>query len=86
MAEPTTPQTKIIGYWHDATGKSTGLPALFIRRNRVSFFSHVFLPDDLQTKTRLLAALLGHLVPEFQQTLAKRAIEAVIIGRAHKGS
>ena len=77
LAEPTTPQTKIIGYWHDATGKSTGLPALFMGETGV-FFSHIFLPDDIQTKTRLLAALLGHLVPEFRQTLAKRAIEAIV--------
>ena len=78
VAAPTTPQTKIIGYWHDATGKSTGLPALFMGEAGV-FFSHIFLPDDIQTKTLLLASLLGHLVPEFQQTLAKRAIEAIII-------
>lgn len=77
LAEPTTPQTKIIGYWHDATGKSTGLPALFLGETGV-FFSHIFLPDDIQTKTQLLAALLGHLVPEFRQTLAKRAIEAIV--------
>ena len=76
VAAPTTPQTKIIGYWHDATGKSTGLPALFMNETGV-FFSHIFLPDDIQTKVRLLAALLGHLVPEFQQTFAKRAIEAI---------
>ena len=73
VAEPTTPQTKIIGYWHDTTGRSTGLPALFINETGV-FFSHIFLSDDIQTKTRLLAALLGHLVPEFRQTLAKQAI------------
>ena len=78
VAEPTTSQTKIIGYWHDATGKSTGLPALFMGEAGV-FFSHIFLPDDIQTKTLLLASLLGHLVPEFQQTLAKRAIEAMLI-------
>ena len=42
VAEPTTPQTKIIGYWHDATGRSTGLPALFISETGVflvMFFS-----------------------------------------------
>ena len=77
VAEPTTPQTKIIGYWHDATGKPTGLPALFMGKTGV-FFSHVFLPDDIQTKTRLLASLLGHLVPEFQEMLAKEAIETII--------
>ena len=73
VAAPTTPQTKIIGYWHDATGQSTGLPALFMNEAGV-FFSHIFLPDDIQTKTRLLAALLGHLVPEFRQVLAEQAI------------
>ena len=76
VAAPTTPQTKVIGYWHDATGKSTGLPAFFVGETGV-FFSHIFLPDDIQTKTRLLAALLGHLIPEFRDTLAKRAIEAM---------
>ncbi len=76
VAKPTTPQTKIIGYWHDATGKSTGLPAIFMNEAGV-FFSHIFLPDDIQTKTQLLAALLGHLVPEFRQTLAEQAIAAM---------
>ena len=76
VAEPTTPRTKIIGYWHNAMAESTGLPALFVGEAGV-FFSHIFLPDDIQTKTQLLAALLGHLVPEFRGTLAKRAIEAM---------
>lgn len=73
VATPTTPQTKVIGYWHNMAGESTGLPALFIGEGGV-FFSHIFLPDDILTKTRFLAALLGHLIPEFRQTLAKRAI------------
>ena len=76
VAVPTTPRTKIIGYWHNAMGESTGLPALFVGEVGV-FFSHIFLPDDIQTKARLLAALLGHLIPEFRITLAKRAIEAM---------
>ena len=76
VAEPTTPKTKIIGYWHDTTGKSTGLPALFMSETGV-FFSHIFLPDDTRRKAQLLAALLGHLIPEFQGTLTKQAIEAM---------
>ena len=76
VATPTTPQTKVIGYWHNVAGESTGLPALFLGEAGV-FFSHIFLPDDIQTKTQLLAALLGHLVPEFQHILAKRAIEVM---------
>ncbi len=76
VAAPTTPQTKVIGYWHNMAGESTGLPALFMGKGGV-FFSHIFLPDDILTKTRMLAALLGHLVPEFQRPLAKRAIETM---------
>ena len=76
VAAPTTPQTKIIGYWHNMAGESTGLPALFMGEAGV-FFSHIFLPDDILTKTRFLAALLGHLVPEFRQLLAKRAIKTI---------
>ena len=76
VAAPTTPQTKVIGYWHNMAGESTGLPALFMGKGGV-FFSHIFLPDDSLTKTRMLAALLGHLVPEFQRPLAKRAIETM---------
>ena len=74
VAVPTTPQTKVIGYWHNIAGESTGLPALFMGEAGV-FFSHIFLPDDILTKTRFLAALLGHLVPEFRHPLAKRAID-----------
>ena len=76
VAEPTTPQTKIVGYWHSENGESTGLPALFVGKSGV-FFSHVFLADDIQRKTQMLAALFGHLVPEFRQTFAKQAITAM---------
>lgn len=73
VAEPTTPDTKIIGYWHNANGESTGLPALSVGKSGV-FFSHIFLPDDIQRKMQMLAALLGHLVPEFRRTFAEQAI------------
>ena len=73
VAEPTTPDTKIIGYWHNAKGESTGLPALSVGKSGV-FFSHIFLPDDTQRKMQMLAALFGHLVPEFRRTFAEQAI------------
>lgn len=76
VAAPTTSQTKVIGYWHNMAGESTGLPALFMGEGGV-FFSHIFLPDDILTKTRFLAALLGHLIPEFRRSLAKRTIETM---------
>ena len=76
VAEPTTPDTKIIGYWHNAKGEPTGLPALSVGKSG-AFFSHIFLPDDTQRKMQMLAALLGHLVPEFRRTFAEQAIAAM---------
>lgn len=76
VAEPSNAQTKVIGHWYNKDGQPTGHPALFLGNNGV-FFSHVFLPDDIQTKTHLLAALLGYLVPEFQHAIAKRELDAM---------
>ncbi len=76
VAESTDPKTRIIGHWYNAEGTSTGYPAFFLNPNGV-FFSHVFLPDDIQTKTQLLAALLGYLIPEFQHAIAKRELDAL---------
>ena len=76
VAEPTTPDTKIIGYWHNAKGESTDLPALSVGKAGV-FFSHIFLPDDIPRKMQMLAALLGHLVPEFRRTIAEQVIAAM---------
>ena len=75
VAESTNPETVIIGHWHNAKGEPTGYPAFFLSKTGI-FFSHVFLPDDIQTKTQLLAALIGHLVPEFQHATAKRELDA----------
>ncbi len=79
VAESTNAQTKVIGHWHNARGESTGYPAFFVGEAG-AFFSHVFLPDDIQTKTQLFAALLGHLVPEFQHAIAKRELDATTVG------
>ncbi len=76
VAESTSPQTKIIGHWYNANGEQTEYPAFFLNESGI-FFSHVFLPDDIRTKTQLLAALLGHLVPEFQHAIAKRELDTL---------
>lgn len=74
VVESTTLKTKVIGHWYNSNGESTGYPAFFLGENGI-FFSHVFLSDDIQTKTQILAALLGHLIPEFKHAIAKREID-----------
>lgn len=76
VAESTNPHTKSIGHWYNKEGEPTGHPALFLN-DKGAFFSHVFLPDDIQTKAQLLEALLGHLVPEFQHAIAKRELDGM---------
>lgn len=76
VVEATNPETKVIGNWYNSKNESTGYPAFFLGDAGV-FFSHVFLPDDIRTKTQLIAALIGHLVPEFQLAIAQRELEAI---------
>ncbi len=76
VAEATDPTTKVIGHWYNSDNESTGYPAFFMGNAGV-FFSHVFLPDDIQTKTQLLAALLGYMIPEFQHAIAKRELDSL---------
>ena len=65
---------RAIGYWHDDQGNSTGYPALFVGDNGV-FMGHILLSDDWYTKQKMLAALFGHLVPEFQKQIAESAMD-----------
>ena len=44
---------------------------------QVCFLAMFFLPDDIQTKTQLLAVLIGHMIPEFQHAIAKRELDAL---------
>ena len=76
MPNQQTQQTEAIGHWYNKDGEPSDYPALFLS-DKGAFFSHVFLPDDIQTKTQLLAALVGHLVPAFQHAIAKRELDAM---------
>ncbi|MCZ6677041.1 MAG: family 10 glycosylhydrolase [Candidatus Poribacteria bacterium] len=73
VAEPTNRRTRAVGYWHDDLETPTGYPALFLGDNG-AFLSHIILPDDRHAKEQLLAALFGHLVPDFWHDMAKSAL------------
>ncbi len=70
LAEATNGDMRTIGYWYDNRNRSTGYPALFAGDNGV-FVSHLLLSDDWHAKQKLLAALLGYLVPEFRRRIAE---------------
>jgi uncharacterized lipoprotein YddW (UPF0748 family) len=73
LAEPIDKNARVIGHWFDDTDADTGYPALYLN-DTGAFLSYIVLPDDLAGKQHLLAAVLGHLVPDFWQNIAEYAI------------
>ena len=73
-------EAKILGFWFDRNGKSTGKAASTISSAGV-FFSHVLLEEDRPRKLQFLAAILGHLHPPLWPTIVTEAIpRAQVIG------
>ncbi len=83
VAEPAGHGTRVIGHWHDASGKATPWPAMLLS-DRGAFFSHILLTDDPPAKLRLLAAVLGRFHPPLWQTMADAALRrAGQVGHCH---
>ncbi len=73
-------EAKVLGFWFDRNGKSTGKAASTISSAGV-FFSHVLLEEDRPRKLQFLAAILGHLHPPLWSAMAREAIRrASIVG------
>jgi uncharacterized lipoprotein YddW (UPF0748 family) len=74
IAQPAGYHARVIGTWFDAEGRSTGDAALLLS-DRGAYLSHIFLSDDAEGKTQLLAALLGHFSPELWKQMASSVLE-----------
>ncbi|MBD3293112.1 MAG: hypothetical protein GF393_09320, partial [Armatimonadia bacterium] len=72
LAEPGE-DAKVIGWWHDADGEHTGLPA-FIASDAGVWMSHVLTDSDGITKQRMLVSMMGRYVPEIWPQVAQSAI------------
>jgi uncharacterized lipoprotein YddW (UPF0748 family) len=68
------PGARVIGWWFDAAGKSTGLPAVLLS-DRGAFVTHILLGDDYEAKKRFLAAILGHLSPTAWKQMSRVALQ-----------
>ena len=73
-ATPIGHNARVIGRWHDASGKPTGHAAMLLS-DRGAFFSHIFLRDDPAGKKQLLSAILGRLAPPLWPQMARAALE-----------
>ncbi len=73
-ARPVAHNARIIGSWYDDAGRPTHWPAMLLS-DRGAFFSHVFLADDYDRKTQLLASVLGHLAAPLWQQIANTSLQ-----------
>ncbi len=73
-AKPAAHNAQVIGHWYDDAGQPTKWPAMLLS-DRARFFSHVFLTDDYDKKTQLLAAVLGRLATPLWQEIAAAALQ-----------
>ena len=68
-AKPVAHNARVIGSWYDDAGQPTNWPAMLLS-DRGAFFSHVFLTDDYDRKTQLVASVLGHMAAPLWQQIA----------------
>jgi uncharacterized lipoprotein YddW (UPF0748 family) len=80
LCEPL-PGSRVIATWTDATGRSSGTPAVVLGE-KGAFISHVFVPGDELAKGQLLRALVGHFVPAIWPDVARRELAQIdAVGR-----
>ena len=75
VAEPIG-DGEVIGWWHDAEGESTGLPA-FIASDAGVWMSHVLTNTNRTAKQRMLVSMMGRYVPEIWPQVAESALEGL---------
>jgi len=70
---PVEGRSYVAAWWHADDGQSTGKPAIIVSDNCICL-THVLVPDDQANKSRLLLAMVGHLVPELRREAASGAM------------
>jgi uncharacterized lipoprotein YddW (UPF0748 family) len=73
---PIEGRSYVAAWWYASDGQSTGKPAVIVSDNGICL-THVLIPDDQVNKSRLLLAMVGHLVPEFWRDAANGAVERI---------
>lgn len=74
IPEPIEGESRVIGWWYDGAGENTGYPA-FIASDAGIYMSHILLPTDRPTKSRMLVAMLARYLPEVWPQVAEAALE-----------
>ena len=76
FVEVMTPGAQWLAEWIDQAGHPTGRPAWVLSTNG-AWMSHVLVPGESLAKERMLVAILGHFLPDIQESAARAALHAV---------
>lgn len=71
--KPAGNGARILAEWFDKDGKDTGFPAITLN-DAGAYVSHVLLPDDPDSKDRILRAIIGHFDPDVWEQAAGNAL------------
>ena len=72
-AEASRADAKVIARWETKEGRDTGIPAIIIS-NSGGYMGHVLTNVDVARKTRMLLALVGHLLPEVLEGVGRHRV------------
>lgn len=75
IPKPIHAEAKVIGYWVDAQGKRSDIPAITIHP-KGAFMGHTLLPDDTLNKQQMILALFGELRPDMQGFFTKAILRS----------
>lgn len=76
---PAARNARVLAWWHDGSGKTTGIPAVVVS-DAGAYISHVLLEDDRHAKLRMLRGLLGSMDPGLWPEVAQASLKAVAVG------
>ena len=69
VVKPARDDAKVIGWWYDVDGKSTGLPAMILSNAGV-YMSDILTDSDEEVKKHMLIALIARVMPDVWQKKA----------------
>ena len=75
-AQPTSSETKVLGYWEDDSGEMTEYPAWLIGKNG-AYMTHILLRHDFENKKRMILSLVNHFIPGQGIKAARAAVDGI---------
>lgn len=69
-------KSRVAAFWHDGNGNNTGHAGVIVSES-CALMTHVLLAEDPMSASRLLLAMVGHVVPDLWQQAARASVERI---------